>query len=111
MRVMSYPDAQKSLVSWTKNSKKQIHKIVDPNLWQQMKRDSFDSFIKLAFQCMEREPKRRPSMDLIVRTLESALKYQEESNVKPNKEATGKRSKFKRASGFVLGVAVAVVLL
>lgn len=105
--------AHPSLLGWVKKSSKEEirDKIVDSNLSQQMEKDSFDIFVKLAFQCVERDPKHRPSMDVIVSTLESALEYQEERNVQQQKEATGKFSKFKRASGVLLGVAVAVVLL
>ncbi|KAL7594286.1 hypothetical protein Lser_V15G30091 [Lactuca serriola] len=100
----SCDNERRSLLVWVKKSSKDEirDKVIDSNLRQQMEQDSFDTFLKLAFQCVEREPKRRPSMDLVVRTLESALKYQEKRRL---------ISKLKSASGVLSGIAVAAVLL
>ncbi|XP_023754077.1 receptor-like protein kinase HERK 1 [Lactuca sativa] len=99
----SCDDGRRSLIKWVKKSSKEEirDKIIDSNLRQQMELPSFDKFVKLALQCVEREPKRRPSMDFVVRTLESALKCQEKRRF----------SKIKRASGVLLGIVVATVLL
>ncbi|CAH1453386.1 unnamed protein product [Lactuca virosa] len=96
-------DARRSLIKWVKKSSKEEirDKIIDSDLRKQMELPSFDKFVKLALQCVEREPKRRPSMDFVVRTLESALKCQEKRRL----------SKIKRASGVLLGIVVATVLL
>ncbi|KAL4565249.1 hypothetical protein LXL04_029335 [Taraxacum kok-saghyz] len=63
------------------NKKFEIIKIVDANLRQQMKQESFDTSVKVALQCVERDAKRRPSMDSIVSTLESALKSGVEASI------------------------------
>ncbi|CAH1453400.1 unnamed protein product [Lactuca virosa] len=78
----SYDDMRRSLPAFVKNSSKDKIRdaIIDVNLLQQMEENSFDTFITLAHKCLEREQKERPSMELIVKKIETALKYQEQRN-------------------------------
>ncbi|KAL7594281.1 hypothetical protein Lser_V15G30094 [Lactuca serriola] len=79
----SYDDMRRSLPAFVKNSSKEKIRdtIIDVNLLQQMEEKSFDTFVTLAYECLEREQKNRPSMELIVKKIETALEYQEQRNV------------------------------
>ncbi|KAL7600338.1 hypothetical protein Lser_V15G22734 [Lactuca serriola] len=59
-----------------------LHTIIDVNIRQQIEQNSLDTFVRLAYQCLEKERTRRPSMDLVVSKLKTALKYQVEFEVK-----------------------------
>ncbi|CAH1434513.1 unnamed protein product [Lactuca virosa] len=74
---------RRSLPAFVKNSSKETIRdtIIDVNLLQQMEERSFDTFVTLAYECLEREQKNRPSMELIVKKIETALEYQEQRNV------------------------------
>nr|KAJ0201873.1 hypothetical protein LSAT_V11C600328110 [Lactuca sativa] len=78
-----YDDMRRSLPAFVKNSSKEKIRdaVIDVNLLQQMEENSFDTFITLAHKCLEREQKERPSMELIVKKIETALKYQEQKEV------------------------------
>ncbi|KAL7602754.1 hypothetical protein Lser_V15G19312 [Lactuca serriola] len=79
----SYDDMRRSLPAFVKNSSKEKIRdtIIDVNLLQQIEENSFDTFVTLALKCLEREQKKRPSMELIVKKIETALQYQEQRNV------------------------------
>lgn len=53
-----------------------LHMIVNDNIRQQIKPACFDTFTEIAYQCLERDRKDRPSMEQIVSNLEAALEYQ-----------------------------------
>ncbi|CAI9265391.1 unnamed protein product [Lactuca saligna] len=55
--------------------------IVDINLRNQMEQNSYDMFVSLAYQCLERDQKKLPSMGSVVSKLQTALEYQVQSDV------------------------------
>lgn len=57
---------------------KTLDKIIDGKLKQQMEQNSFDTFVKLACQCLEEDRTLRPPMALVVKMLAKALKHQED---------------------------------
>nr|XP_043607745.1 receptor-like protein kinase HERK 1 isoform X2 [Erigeron canadensis] len=50
-----------------------IDEIMDPVLKNQIDSDSLNKFSKIAFQCLQNNRKRRPSMSMVVKKLEVAL--------------------------------------
>jgi len=75
----SFNDERRSLPMLVKKcyQEQTLETIIDIRLRHQMKRKTFETFVTLAYQCLERDRKQRPSMDSVVRRLETALEYQE----------------------------------
>ncbi|GKB89462.1 kinase-like domain, phloem protein 2-like protein, partial [Tanacetum coccineum] len=57
--------------------------IIHPDLWKQMDPQSFDTFVEIAYGCLNEEQLRRPDIDEIVARLEKALEVQLESENRP----------------------------
>ncbi|KAJ0716693.1 putative protein kinase RLK-Pelle-CrRLK1L-1 family [Helianthus annuus] len=74
----NYSDHRRVLPTLAKNyyETQQLNSIVNDNLKQQMIQASFDTFAAVAYQCLQRDRAKRPSMDVIVSKLEAALEYQ-----------------------------------
>lgn len=74
----SYYNRPISLVKLVQNFRntKQIDTIINVNLRQQIEQNCLDSFVTLAYQCLEWDPSIRPPMDLVVSKLATALEYQ-----------------------------------
>ncbi|CAI9290912.1 unnamed protein product [Lactuca saligna] len=79
----SFNDMRRSLPLFVRNTSKEKIRdvIIDANLLQQIEENSFNTFVTLVYQCLEKEQKERPSMELIVKKIETALKYQEQRDV------------------------------
>ncbi|PWA30856.1 receptor-like tyrosine-protein kinase kin-15 [Artemisia annua] len=58
--------------------KKILDEIIDPVLWKQMDPQSFNVFVKIAYDCLNEERSRRPDISEVVTRLENALKLQME---------------------------------
>ncbi|CAI9290914.1 unnamed protein product [Lactuca saligna] len=73
-----FNDRRRSLPILAKTSTKEEIRdnYVSFDLRQQMEEDSFDKFVTVAHQCLGKQQKQRPSMDLIVKEIETALKFQ-----------------------------------
>lgn len=74
----SFSDLRRSLPLLVKKCYQELtlHTIIDANLSQQIEQNSLDTFVELAYQCLEKDRTKRPSMDLVVSKLQTALKYQ-----------------------------------
>lgn len=74
---LSCKDVRKNLAELVKSyHENNIDEIIDFKLKQQMEQNSRDTFVKLAYQCLEKDSSRRPPMALVVKMLASALKHQ-----------------------------------
>ncbi|KAI3505645.1 hypothetical protein L1887_27779 [Cichorium endivia] len=75
----SYNDQRRSLAILVKKcyKKRTLDTIINVDLRQQMEQNCFDMFAALAYQCLRRDPEKRPSMGLVVNKLATALEYQE----------------------------------
>ncbi|CAI9270205.1 unnamed protein product [Lactuca saligna] len=83
---LNYNDVQKNLaVLVTCYTEKNIDYIIDDKLKQQMEANSFDTFVKLAYQCLEKDRSHRPPMALVVKRLATALRHQEDFEAKRQK--------------------------
>ncbi|CAI9284515.1 unnamed protein product [Lactuca saligna] len=82
----SYNDEHRSLpVLIRKNYQEQkIDSVVDDNLRRQIDQNCFDTFVELAYKCLESDKSRRPSTNLVMKTLKTALEYQEVFEAKAN---------------------------
>ncbi|KAL4570978.1 hypothetical protein LXL04_017727 [Taraxacum kok-saghyz] len=78
----TYHDVRRSLPKLVIKCYKEqtLDTIIDVNLRRQIKQDSYDTFVSTAYQCLERDHMKRPSMDSVVTNLQTALRYQEESD-------------------------------
>lgn len=54
-----------------------LNDIIHHDLRKQMDSDSFNTFSEIAYQCLNKERKQRPTMGLVVEKLEKALELQE----------------------------------
>ncbi|XP_023760689.1 receptor-like protein kinase HERK 1 [Lactuca sativa] len=80
---LSCKDVRKNLAELVKSyHENNIDEIIDFKLKQQMEQNSRDTFVKLAYQCLEKDSSRRPPMALVVKMLASALKHQEDFEAK-----------------------------
>ncbi|KAL4578257.1 hypothetical protein LXL04_014377 [Taraxacum kok-saghyz] len=61
----------------TRYEKGKLIDIIDIDLRRQMDRDSLNMVADIAYQCLHKNRRRRPSMGLVVKKLEKALKLQE----------------------------------
>ncbi|GJV77143.1 kinase-like domain, phloem protein 2-like protein, partial [Tanacetum coccineum] len=57
---------------------KKLNEIIDWDLWNQMDSQSFNTFAKIAYDCLNEERSERPNIDEIVTRLEKALELQQE---------------------------------
>lgn len=53
-----------------------LDEIIVPNLRKQMKPDSLRTFSRIAYQCLKRDRKERPTMGLIAKELQNSLELQ-----------------------------------
>ncbi|CAI9284513.1 unnamed protein product [Lactuca saligna] len=83
----SYEDARRSLPILIKKNylEQKLDSVVDDNLRQQIGQSCFDTFVGLAYQCLESNKSRRPTTNLVVSTLKTALEYQEVFEAKANR--------------------------
>ncbi|XP_042758465.1 uncharacterized protein LOC111897576 [Lactuca sativa] len=83
----SYKDERRSLpVLIRKNYQEQkIDSVVDDNLRRQIDQNCFDTFVELAYKCLESDKSRHPSANLVMKTLKTALEYQEVFEAKTNR--------------------------
>ncbi|GJY53041.1 kinase-like domain, phloem protein 2-like protein, partial [Tanacetum coccineum] len=58
---------------------KKLNNITDPELWKQMDLQSFNMFAEIAYECLDEERSRRPTIDVIVPRLEKALELAREN--------------------------------
>nr|XP_043630413.1 putative receptor-like protein kinase At5g39000 [Erigeron canadensis] len=81
----SYKDDRRVLTQLAKKyyAQQKLHTIINDTLRQQMVQPSFDTFAAIAYQCVQRDPKDRPPMALVVSQLETALGFHEVRNVIP----------------------------
>ncbi|KAM7472379.1 hypothetical protein LguiA_010562 [Lonicera macranthoides] len=72
------PKEKRSLVAWAKLciQENTPHKLIDPNLKWEICSKSLDVFVKIADQCLENTPKKRPQMAEVVTLLELAVAMQ-----------------------------------
>ncbi|KAI3691337.1 hypothetical protein L2E82_49672 [Cichorium intybus] len=89
----SYDDERQSLPILVKKryQEQRLDTVVDDNLRQQIEQKCFDTFVTLAYECLENDQSRRPSMDVVVSTLKTALENQEVFEAKA-REAKAKAS-------------------
>lgn len=69
----SYSGGLEDLVEWGKpflNSKPQLHRIIDRKMGKTITRKDANKFAKIILHCLNRKPKRRPTMKEVVRLLE-----------------------------------------
>ncbi|KAI3477243.1 hypothetical protein L1887_61084 [Cichorium endivia] len=83
----TYKDIRRSLPKLVNkcNKEQTLDTIINVNLRNQMEQNSYDTFVSLAYQCLERDQTKRPSMESVVRRLQTALQYQEGTHVLPEK--------------------------
>ncbi|KAK1409469.1 hypothetical protein QVD17_35995 [Tagetes erecta] len=67
--------------------------IIMPHLLEQMEPYSLQVFSNIAFQCLNEDRKQRPTMGLIVKDLETALKYQLVTQTTVSEPEFGRRTK------------------
>nr|KAJ0204924.1 hypothetical protein LSAT_V11C500243940 [Lactuca sativa] len=83
----SYEDARRSLPILIKKNylEHKLDSVLDDNLRKQIGQNCFDTFVELAYQCLESNKSRRPTTNLVVSTLKTALEYQEVFEAKANR--------------------------
>ncbi|KAI6691632.1 hypothetical protein NL676_028460 [Syzygium grande] len=72
----SRPTGEKDLVNWARPSLKDTHKldkIIDPRLEGLYSTEGAEKAVLLAHQCLSQNPKCRPSMQTVVKTLETIM--------------------------------------
>ncbi|KAK1271757.1 Receptor-like protein kinase FERONIA [Acorus gramineus] len=90
----SLPEEQVSLANWALHCKRNntIDQIIDPNLKDDVSRDSLEKFVEIAEKCLTSQGIKRPSMGDVLWNLEVALQMQSnvekgESSFDPSSEA------------------------
>ncbi|KAL4559830.1 hypothetical protein LXL04_031976 [Taraxacum kok-saghyz] len=75
----SHDDQRQSLPLLVKKcyKDKKLDTIINVDLRQQIEQNCFDTFVQLAYQCLHKDRTQRPSMELVVSKLATALQYQE----------------------------------
>ncbi|PWA94929.1 protein kinase-like domain-containing protein [Artemisia annua] len=68
--------SSKSAKEYYKNNT--LNKIIDQSLCEHIGSYSMTKFAEIAYRCLDDDRKQRPAMDVVVKELEEALKYQEE---------------------------------
>ncbi|GJX13989.1 kinase-like domain-containing protein [Tanacetum coccineum] len=61
-------------VAITHYREKKLHEMIDWDLWKQIDSQSFDIFVKIAYECLNEERSKHPDIDETVTKLEKALK-------------------------------------
>ncbi|XP_074372280.1 serine/threonine-protein kinase BIK1-like [Apium graveolens] len=82
----SYSGGLEDLVEWGKpflNSKPQLHCIIDKKMGKTITRKDANKFAKIICQCLDRKPKRRPTMKEVVRLLEELEQGMNQNGQKP----------------------------
>lgn len=82
----SYSGGLEDLVEWGKpflNSKPQLHCIIDKKMGKTITRKDANKFAKIIHQCLNRKPKRRPTMKEVVRLLEELEQGTNQNGQKP----------------------------
>ncbi|XP_076927895.1 putative receptor-like protein kinase At5g39000 [Bidens hawaiensis] len=76
--IGKYEDERRFLSRLVKlhQEKGMLHTIIIPDLLDQMKPYSLEVFSNIAFQCLNEDRKKRPTMNFVVKGLEIALKHQ-----------------------------------
>ncbi|GKC60490.1 kinase-like domain, phloem protein 2-like protein [Tanacetum coccineum] len=60
---------------------KKLDEIIFPDLKQQMEPKSVETFVDIAYQCLERSREQRPTMSVVVEKLKAALELQEQEQI------------------------------
>ncbi|KAL4300446.1 hypothetical protein AHAS_Ahas17G0201700 [Arachis hypogaea] len=79
------PSGQQNLVEWVKPSlyeKRKLKKRMDPNLSEQYPKKAAFEIAQLILQCLEEDPKNRPSMEQVLQTLEKVQSIRYKPKVK-----------------------------
>nr|GEX73123.1 jacalin-like lectin domain-containing protein [Tanacetum cinerariifolium] len=76
-----------------------LMQVVWPDLQNQMNQWSFRKFTKIAFRCLKKDRKQRPTMGLIVKKLEIALQHQLDARKIKLEPQTATRTKLLGADG------------
>ncbi|KAK9061187.1 hypothetical protein SSX86_018367 [Deinandra increscens subsp. villosa] len=76
--VMKYNDHRRYLYQLAKRHYKEgtLDEIIEPNLRKQMKPSSLRTFSRIAYQCLKKGRKQRPTMGLVVEELQNSLEFQ-----------------------------------
>ncbi|KAJ9673310.1 hypothetical protein PVL29_023104 [Vitis rotundifolia] len=85
------PAGQQNLVEWTKPSlpnKRKLKKIMDPRLRDLYPLKAATQVAELILNCLESDPKKRPSMEEVLETLKRINEIKEKPNRKEAKAAT-----------------------
>ncbi|GJY90072.1 kinase-like domain, phloem protein 2-like protein [Tanacetum coccineum] len=61
---------------------KKLDEIIFPDLNHQMEPKSIETFVDIAYQCLERSREQRPTMSVVVEKLEGALELQEQEQIR-----------------------------
>ncbi|XP_057729862.1 probable serine/threonine-protein kinase PIX13 isoform X1 [Arachis stenosperma] len=79
------PSGQQNLVEWVKPSlyeKRKLKNRMDPNLNEQYPKKAAFEIAQLILQCLEEDPKNRPSMEQVLQTLEKVQSIRYKPKVK-----------------------------
>ncbi|XP_073142209.1 putative receptor-like protein kinase At5g39000 isoform X2 [Henckelia pumila] len=81
---------QRNLATWAREniSKGDTEKIISSNIRGEISLDSLNAFVQVAENCLDDEPKRRPTMAQVVLQLEFVLNLQENPNSSVSKETS-----------------------
>ncbi|CAH1440792.1 unnamed protein product [Lactuca virosa] len=73
---------------------KELDKLIDPDINDQISSRSFDTFKKIAWQCISYDFKKRPALDMVMKKIQEALDIQLQENVSAFFESIEKDSGF-----------------
>ncbi|XP_023750019.1 probable receptor-like protein kinase At5g59700 [Lactuca sativa] len=78
--ISTQNDVQKFLMTWVRRyHKNEPHKLIDPQISDQIDRTSFHIFQEIAYQCISFNLSERPTMDKVIERIEEALSVQIQS--------------------------------
>ncbi|CAI9269404.1 unnamed protein product [Lactuca saligna] len=73
---------------------KEPDRLIDPCIKDQISSRSFDTFKKIAWQCISYDFKKRPTLDMVMKRIQEALDIQLQENVSAHFERIGKDNGF-----------------
>ncbi|GJV37348.1 jacalin-like lectin domain-containing protein [Tanacetum coccineum] len=99
--IMEYDDERRFLsrLVGRRERDNNLMQVVWPDLQKQMNQRSYRKFTKIAFRCLEKDRKQRPTMGLIVRKLEIALEHQLDARTTELEPQTVTKTKLWGAAG------------
>ncbi|KAL7600339.1 hypothetical protein Lser_V15G22735 [Lactuca serriola] len=97
---------RQSLLTLVRESYKQkkLNEIVYGNIKHEINRSSLKAFISIAYPCLSLEREERPLMDMIVRTLNTALSYQTSFAPEVNIHGDARNPKGKKTEGVTITI-------